>query len=335
VRIAIANDAVMAVEALRRVIGSVPDYKVAWVAVDGAEAVERCRHDIPDLILMDLIMPGMDGAEATRRIMMDTPCAILIVTATLEGHSGKVFEALGAGALDVVQTPIFGGSGQLEGAATLKVKIASISPLVSGAGPRLDSRAETRPANIPDATLIAIGASAGGPGALATILSRLPGDFPAAIVIVQHLGEEFVPSFASWLNERSALPVLVAQQGDRPRAGTVLVARTGDHLALVSPQSLGYISDPRDCVYRPSVDVFFQSVVRHWKGRVAGVLLTGMGKDGSRGLKALREAGALTIAQDAATSVVYGMPRAAADLGAAVEILPVEMIAGGLIDFTS
>ena len=129
-RIAIANDAVMAVEALRRVIGSVPGYRLAWVAVDGADAVQRCSHDKPDLILMDLIMPVMDGAQATLRIMRDTPCAILIVTATLEGHSGKVFEALGAGALDVVQTPIFGGGGNLEGAAALKVKIASICPLV-------------------------------------------------------------------------------------------------------------------------------------------------------------------------------------------------------------
>jgi two-component system response regulator WspF len=334
VRIAIANDAVMAVEALRRVIASVPGYKLAWVAVDGADAVERCRLDTPDLILMDLIMPVMDGAQATRRIMMDTPCAILIVTATLEGHSGKVFEALGAGALDVVQTPIFGGSGQLEGAATLKVKIASICPLVS-AGSRFDRVAEAGPINTPDAQLVAIGASAGGPGALATILSGLPGDFPAAIVIVQHLDQEFVPSFASWLNERSALPVGVAQHGDRPRGGAVLLARTTDHLAMVNAQSLGYISDPRDCVYRPSVDVFFQSIVRHWKGKVAAVLLTGMGKDGSRGLKALREAGSLTIAQDSASSVVYGMPKAAADLDAAVEILPVEMIAGGLIDFTS
>jgi two-component system response regulator WspF len=163
----------------------------------------------------------------------------------------------------------------------------------------------------------------------------LPGDFPAAIVIVQHLDPEFVTSFASWLNERCALTVRAAQQGDRPQAGTVLIARTSDHLAFVNPYSLGYVSEPRDSCYRPSVDVLFESVVRHWKGRVAGVLLTGMGKDGARGLKALRGAGALTIAQNSASCVVYGMPRAAAELGAAVEILPLDAIAGGLIAFTS
>src|ERR1700722_6791389 len=188
-RIAIANDAAIAVEALRRVICSVPGYRLAWVAVDGADAVERCSHDKPDLILMDLIMPVMDGAQATLPIMPATPCAILIVTATLEGPSGKVFEALGAGALDVVQTPVFGGSGDIKGASALKVKIASICPLVSAVGPLFDGVAETVPVSAADARLplVAIGASAGGPAALATILSGLPADFPAAIVIVQHL----------------------------------------------------------------------------------------------------------------------------------------------------
>jgi two-component system response regulator WspF len=335
VRIAIANDLAIAVEALLRLIVSVPGYQLAWVAVDGADAVERCRQDTPDLILMDLIMPVMDGAEATRRIMADTPCPILIVTATLEGNSGKVFGALGAGALDVVQTPILGGSGQMEGAATLKVKIDSVGKLVSGAIRRFDGPAPAGSANSPDSRLrlVAIGASAGGPGALATILGGLPADFPGTIVIVQHLDPEFVPLLAGWLNERSALPVRVAQQGDRPQAGTTLIAQTSDHLVLVNPHSLGYVSEPRDCCYRPSVDVFFESAVHHWKGGVAGVLLTGMGKDGASGLKAVRDSGSLTIAQDAASCVVYGMPKAAVDLGAAMKTLPLEMIAGELIDF--
>src|ERR1700719_2132030 len=130
-RIAIVNDVAIAAEALRRVIMSVPGYRLAWVARDGADAVERCRQDTPDLILMDLMMPVMDGAEATRRIMAQNPCPILIVTATLDGHSAQVFEALGAGALDVVQTPVLAGSGPLQGAA-LKFKIEAIGRLVSG-----------------------------------------------------------------------------------------------------------------------------------------------------------------------------------------------------------
>ena len=141
-RIAIANDVAMAVEALRRVIAGVPGYRLAWVATDGAEAVERCRQDTPDLILMDLMMPVMDGVEATSRIMSQTPCAILIVTATLEGHSAKVFEALGAGALDAVQTPIFGG-GQSDGVPTLKIKIETIGRLINGSSPRFNGQIET------------------------------------------------------------------------------------------------------------------------------------------------------------------------------------------------
>jgi two-component system response regulator WspF len=335
-RIAIANDMAIAVEALRRTIASMPDDHLAWIAVDGADAVERCKQDTPDLILMDLNMPVMDGAEATRRIMRDTPCAILVVTASLESHSGKVFESLGAGALDVVQTPIFGHTGQLEGVATLKFKLDAMRSLIFGTSPRSNSTATAASENDSNAKLrlVAIGASAGGPGALATILGGLPSDFAAAIVIVQHLDQEFIPSFASWLDERSALQVRVARHGDRPQAGAVLVAGTSDHLVLLNGHSLGYTSNPRDCCYRPSVDVFFESVVRHWKGKVAGVLLTGMGKDGSNGLKTLRDSGALTIAQDSATCVVYGMPKAAADLGAALKVLPVETIARGLIDFT-
>jgi two-component system response regulator WspF len=334
-RIAIVNDTATATEAMRRVIGSVPGYQLAWVAADGAGAVERCKRDTPDLILMDLIMPVMDGAEATRRIMAHTPCAILIVTASLQGHRAKVFEALGAGALDVVQTPILGGNGQLEGAAKLKFKIDAVGPLVAGATGALDVPSRTAAPHRPDKSLglVAIGASAGGPAALAAILSGLPRDFPAAMVIIQHLDEQFVPALAGWLNERSALAVRAARQGDWPQAGAALVAATNDHLVLLSPHSLGYTSEPRDCCYRPSVDVFFESVVRHWKGKVAGALLTGMGRDGARGLKALRNAGSLTIAQDSASCMVYGMPKAAVELDAAMEILPLNQIAKGLVNF--
>jgi two-component system response regulator WspF len=334
VRIAIVNDLVIATEALRRVIRGDPTYSLAWTAVNGAEAVERCRRDIPDLILMDLMMPLMDGAEATRRIMSESPCAILVVTATLDGNLAKVFEALGAGALDAVQTPILGGGGRIDGAAKLIVKIEAMRRLIMSASVQRDVSVVSNsiPAAGEQPGLIAIGASAGGPGAIATILCDLPAKFAASIIVIQHLDAEFASSFAHWLDERCALPVRIAQEGDQPRAGSVLIAGSGEHLIFASSHSLGYTPEPRDSFCRPSVDVFFESVVRHWRGKVAGVLLTGMGKDGSRGLKSLRDAGALTIAQDAATCIVYGMPRAAAELGAASRILPLGKIAGALID---
>jgi two-component system response regulator WspF len=333
-RIAIVNDMATAAEALRRVILSVPGYQLAWIARNGAEAVEHCRLDTPDLILMDLIMPVMDGVEATRRIMAGTPCPILVVTAAVTGNSAKVFEALGLGALDAVQTPVLVGEGAKASAATLKFKIARLGRRAMEDNergiPGKETPGDPRTGSIAGDKLVAIGASAGGPAAVAEILGGLPRDFPAAIVIIQHVDAEFVPLMADWLNQTSALPVRIARQGERPEAGTALIAGTRDHLAFLNSRELGYTPEPRACHYRPSIDVFFESVVRHWNGRSVGVVLTGMGRDGAKGLKAMREAGSPTIAQNAATSVVYGMPKAAAEQCAAVHILPIDEIAAKL-----
>lgn len=338
-RIAIVNDVAIATEALRRVVLSVPGYQLAWVARDGTEAVEKCRQDTPDLILMDLMMPGMDGVESTRQIMAQCPCAILVVTAAVEEHSTKVFEALGAGALDAVQTPVLAGKDQLQGASALKFKIDSIGRFVFGEnGRKIPSSIaiEKRARNLsPRRLLVAIGASAGGPAALAKILGSLPRDFPGAVVIVQHIDAQFVPAMAEWLNDHSKLSVRVARQGDRPQANTALIAGTNDHLIFVDSHSLGYTPEPRDRYYRPSIDVFFESVVFHWRGAAAGLLLTGMGKDGATGLKSLRAAGHLTIAQDSASCVVYGMPKAAAESDAAAKIVPLDKIAEELLNFVS
>jgi two-component system response regulator WspF len=183
--------------------------------------------------------------------------------------------------------------------------------------------------------LLAIGASAGGPAAVATVLRGLPPDFPAAIVVVQHVDEQFAHGMAEWLSAQSPIPVRIAADGDRPVPGLALLAGTSDHLVLGSPDRLAYTPDPRECFYRPSVDAFFHSVHLHWRGNVIGVLLTGMGRDGAEGLKALRDAGHHTVAQDEASSVVYGMPKAAVVLGAAVDVLPVERIARALVSIVS
>jgi two-component system response regulator WspF len=183
--------------------------------------------------------------------------------------------------------------------------------------------------------LVAIGASAGGPAALVALLAALPKDFPAAIVVIQHIDAHMAAGMAKWLDGNCELPVRVAVEGDRPTNGCVLIAETADHLVLRSAHRLGYVPEPREMVYRPSVDAFFQSVVRQWRGEAIGVLLTGMGRDGALGLKALRDRGFHTIAQDQPTSAVYGMPKAAATLGAAVDILSIDRIASRLIMLTS
>lgn len=333
-KIAIVNDLPMAVEALRRALALKPGHRVIWVAGNGAEAVESCARETPDLILMDLLMPVMDGVEATRRIMASTPCAILVVTVSVGANAGRVFEAMGHGALDAVDTPQLGSANARDGAAPLLAKIDIIGRLIGdkqgviGAPERGGGAA---PASR-GMELLAIGASAGGPAALSKLLSGLPKSFSAAIVVIQHVDQQFAPGMAEWLSQQSALPVRVAKEGDQPTPGTALLAATNDHLTLTAADRLGYTPNPRDYAYRPSVDVFFQSVSRLWPGEVVGVLLTGMGRDGAVGLKALRNRGCHTIAQDQASSAVYGMPKAAAAIDAAVDILTLERIAPRLIE---
>lgn len=331
-RIAIVNDLGLAVEALRRVLARAPQHQVIWTAADGAAAVERCAADRPDLILMDLIMPVLDGVEATRRIMAASPCAILVVTATVEGTTSRVFDALGAGALDAVNTPALSG----EGAARLLAKIDALGRLIGDkrrtAPTATPADTHPRPAGGTGRSwLLALGASAGGPAALAEVLKAFPADCRASFVAVQHLDGSFAAGLASWLGGQIALPVRLARDGDRPVPGTVLLPDRDDHLVLTPHGTLAYRREPADYVYRPSVDEFLGSVAAHWTGQAAGVILTGMGRDGALGLKKMREARFETFAQDAATSAVYGMPKAAAELQAAGSVLPLPQIGPALL----
>ncbi|MEH2418114.1 chemotaxis response regulator protein-glutamate methylesterase [Nostoc sp.] len=322
-RIAIANDMFMAVEALRRIVVKIPDCYLAWVAYDGVEAVNKCAIDTPDLILMDVLMPSMDGVEATRQIMSESPCAIVMVTASVNRYAAKVFEAMGYGALDAINTPALDDDGLLN-------KIATITRLI-GKSSRRRSPPIHPPKSLPP--LIVMGASTGGPQALTTILSQFPQDFGAAVVIVQHVDAQFVQGFATWLNEQISLPVELAIAGGIPQPGKILLAGTNLHLVMRPDLTLGYDKEPLNLSSRPSVDVFFRSVAKNWTGKGIGVLLTGMGQDGAQGLKGLREAGWQTIAQDRKTCVVYGMPKVAVELGAAVEVLPLEAIASACIKY--
>jgi two-component system response regulator WspF len=339
-RIAIVNDVMLAVEALRQVLVHARGHQLAWIARNGAEAVALCARDRPDLILMDLIMPEMDGVEATRRIMASTPCAIVVVTANVNDHASKVFEAMGLGALDAVDTPLFsaaearaGGWDAKRAGQALLAKIETIERLIGpgtrsggeAGGLRGGGRASGR-----NDQLVAIGASAGGPAALAKVLASLPGDFPAAVGIVQHVDAQFAPGLAEWLDGQTPLSVRLAEEGDAPEAGRVVLAGKALHLVLSAGRRWSYTRAPADCAHRPSVDVFFESVNKHWKGMAVGVLLTGMGRDGAAGLLALRQHGHHTIVQDQATSAVYGMPKAAAEANAAVEILPLDKIGARL-----
>ncbi|BAY10257.1 chemotaxis response regulator protein-glutamate methylesterase [Calothrix sp. NIES-2098] len=331
-KIAIVNDLTSTLTHLRRILQTVPEYQVIWTAQNGAEAVAKCQQNRPDLILMDLLMPIMDGVQATQQIMKDSPCAIVIVTASTQKNLAQVYAAMGYGALDAVDTPILDGEDSAEMANKLLAKIAVIGKLKKRSAQRGKAKLINRssqfeqkiPLSLP--SLVAIGSSTGGPKALATILSKLPANFTPAIAIVQHVDGQFSSSFAEWLNQQTALPVRLAVAGDRLQKGTVLVAGSNDHLYLKPDLTLDYTKHPSDYPYRPSVDVFFQSLAQNWKNKGTAILLTGMGRDGAVGLSDLKFQGWYTIAQNQDSCIVYGMPKAAVELNAAIDILSLEAI---------
>lgn len=331
-RIALVNDMALAIEILRRVLVQSGVHELAWIAHNGEEAVRMCAQDRPDLILMDLMMPVLDGAKATAHIMKETPCAILVVTSTISGHAGKTFEAMGAGALDAVTTPVMGPNGRIEGAEELLLKIGRLERLIRDPVPQ-SSLVLPPPAatTVDPCTLVGIGSSTGGPLALATILEGLPTGQRLGVVIIQHVDRQFTAGLVEWLQDRCPLKVMIAQEGKAPECDTVNVAGTNDHLIIGPDRLFHYVCEPCDLPYRPSVDVFFSSLVAHWNHPGCGVLLTGMGRDGAQGLLKLRHRGWHTIAQDPLTCVVASMPKAACELGAVIETLSLDEIASGIV----
>lgn len=328
-KIGIVNDSPIALECLRRIVEAEADMDVCWVAQDGIEALEKCRDQQADMILMDIVMPRMDGVEATREIMKQTPCSIILVTASVTDNVSAVFEAMGAGAVDVVPTPPFGAA---EATRLLLTKMRSLATLSA-----IDEKKRSPMSNSIRSTAescVLIGSSAGGPAALMEILTALPADLRAGVVIIQHVDERFSADLALWLAESSNLPVRLAKEGDEVCEGSVLIARGGQHLVFGFDHHLHCKNDPESS-YKPSVDVMFDSAIKHGPRRIMGVLLTGMGRDGAAGLNRLRQAGHLTIAQDEKSSAIYGMPRAAAQMGAAVEILPPLQIAERIKSWTN
>jgi len=335
-KIGIVNDSIMAAEILRRIVLSAAGLDLLWIAKNGAEAVKLCQDQQPDLILMDLIMPVMNGVEATRLIMKNSPCAILIVTASVTGNSSLVFEAMGGGALDVVNTPILGDNSTDTAGEDLLHKIKIISCLIGCPLPTKPKQHDPSPSPLkPAPPLVVIGASTGGPQALTTILSTFPSNFKAPIIVIQHMDKKFTPGLASWLNQQIDLPVKLINEGDRPESGVVLLPNTNVHLQMSKNCRLSYSIEPEDNYYHPSVDVFLHTVALHWSGKVIAALLTGMGRDGAQGLLNIRNRGGHTIAQDKESSIVYGMPKAAREIDAATEILPLTKIGPRIINLTS
>jgi two-component system chemotaxis response regulator CheB len=342
IRVLIVEDSSVAQAFLTYILSSDPGIEVVGVACNGAEALELVKKLRPTVITMDIHMPIMDGFEATRRIMESAPTPIVIVSGSTGAQEvAATFRAMEAGALAVVLRPSGMNHPAFEANSKqliLTVKLMSEIKVVRRfpRGPQERVRAPVLGVQgLGRATgirLVAIGASTGGPLVLKEILSRLGRGFPFPILIVQHIAAGFVGAFAEWLSAASDIPVRIASSGEPALPGRGYMAPDGFHLGVTEGPRIGLSRDQPDCNgLRPSVAHLFKSVAKVMGNRSVGVLLTGMGRDGAEELKMMRDSGAITIAQDEESSIVYGMPGEAIKLGGAMHILSPEAIAATLL----
>lgn len=341
IRVLVVDDSLTVRQRLIEALAADAAFEVVAEGETGKDAIELCRTLRPDVISLDMMMPLMSGLSATEYIMAYTPTPILIVSASVNRGEGlRTMDALAAGALDVLDKPNEDCDGDawdqryraaLRTASRLRV---ITHPRAKLAAPRSEGDASVLNGEAPrigqtSYELVAIGASTGGPAALASILPALPSDFPLPILLVMHMDARFDESLRDWLDHLSPLPVRHARHGQAlPRRGErgVLLAPAGHHLQLRGNRLL--LDDgPERHACRPSIDVLFSSLAGGAATQTIACLLTGMGSDGATGLLDLRRAGAMTLAQDEQTSAVYGMPAEAARLGAAQRILPLPQFA--------
>lgn len=333
IRILVAEDSAVTREYLVYLLGQDPALSVVGTARNGLEAVEQAERLRPDVVVMDVHMPRLDGFEATRRIMERAPTPIVMVSATSSRDEATMaFRALSAGALTVVDKPR--GLDHPDQAEATRLLVETVKLMaevkVVRRWPRREPPAPPPPAAVEPGRkvrLVAVAASTGGPVVLKEILSGLPGDFPVPILVVQHIAPGFVGGLAEWLDAEVRLRVKLAEPGEAVRAGTVYLPPDGVQMEVTKD---GRILLPRKATedgFCPSASHLFESVAEAYGRAAAGIILTGMGRDGASGLRRIRDAGGLTIAQDEESSVVFGMPREAIQLGAAEYVLSPAQIA--------
>lgn len=336
VRILVVEDSPTARSLLVTLLNESHDLQVIGTAIDGVEAVRLAAELRPDLITMDIHLPRMNGLEATRRIMQVSPVPIVIVTADLNrSDMDLTFEAIRAGALSVVKKPGRGdaeSNAQMVRTARLMADVAVVHRWNNGSKKTIES--SLRENNLTGVAapqnrtmrIIGIASSTGGPSALVSALKPLPANYPLPILVVQHITPGFAGSLAEWLDRELKLQVRLAQQGEIPQPGTVLLSPDDRHMQVGERGEVILHNQPLYKGLRPSANYLFFSLARIYKDQAIGVILTGMGDDGVEGLAELHRQGGVTLAQDEASSVVYGMPCAAAQRKVVDYILPVDAI---------
>jgi two-component system chemotaxis response regulator CheB len=335
VSVLLVDDSLIALTILARMLSASPDIQVVGKARSGREALELIPRLQPAVICTDLHMPDMDGLELTKEIMGRFPRPILVVSAAVHPEdTHNVFSLLEAGAIDVLPKPRGGlAADEQRVAQELISKIKIISGVVAltrrqKISPGL-AQLRTGPSSSPmpaQPRIVAIGASTGGPQALRTILAQLPAEFPAPVLCVQHISDGFLGGLVAWLASNCTMSVKIAQSGELPLPGTVYFPQEGAHLEIDTGGRLASSQKAAVDGHRPSVTVTFKSVADYCGDGAIGVLLTGMGSDGAKGMQEIFEAGGITIAQNEESSTVFGMPMQAIALGAVRYVLPVNKI---------
>lgn len=339
IRVLIVDDSSLARALLRSFLEGEADLEIAGEASNGRQAVELARQLQPDLITMDLDMPVMDGIAAIEEIMCTKAVPILVVSSVADAR--HALEAVGRGALEVMRKPDYSPAEAAEFVATVRLLAGvsvitrrrprpALTPMVPESTPRTPPSASPEAAAAPYPRVFAVACSTGGPAALALILRALPADFCCPVVIAQHISEGFARGMVEWLGRLCKLPVRLVTDGDLLQPGVIHVAPSETHCRVTPTRRLALLErGPRD-IYHPSCDVLLDSVAEVFAGQAIGIILTGMGSDGARGIARIREKGGTTLGQDEASSVIYGMNRVAIEAGAVQQVLPIEALAGAM-----
>ncbi|UCD83255.1 MAG: chemotaxis response regulator protein-glutamate methylesterase [Deltaproteobacteria bacterium] len=335
IRALVVDDSKTAREVIRDILNSDPGIKVVGEARDGQEALDKVSELRPDIVTMDVIMPVKDGLEAVEEIMAYQPTPILVLSSTINDRNvNTAFKAIQLGALDVMAKP---GGNAAEGLMEIKKDLIDKVKLLSGikviSHPRGKRKRREKQLGVKataSGRVVAIGASTGGPQAIMTILKELPTDFSGGMFIVQHIASGFSKGFAQWLAQETRLNVKEAEQGEQVKPGMILVAPSDLHMEIIDEQVQLTDSPPVNSC-RPSADKLFASIAQCYESKAIGIILTGMGRDGTKGIKDIKDNGGLTIAQDEQSSVVFGMPKSAISFNVIDRVLPLSEIGKELV----
>jgi len=339
IRVLVVDDSATARGLLVKILESDPEIRVVGEARDGLEAVALAQTLRPDLVTMDIHMPRLDGREATKEIMITAPTPIVIVTAsTRVSEVGESMDLLALGALEVLVKPAGPAAAGFADAVQRLLEVVKVMSQVKVvrrwrtvlSPPSEPPRQARPPRGKPKVRIVAVVASTGGPAALKDLLADLPGDLPAPVLVVQHIAHGFTAGLAAWLDLGTALRVKVAEEGEPLAPRTVYFAPEDRHLGISARGAVALSTAPPVGGFRPSGTFLFEAAAGAFGASAVAVILTGMGEDGVAGLRSVRQAGGRVLAQDQATSVVFGMPGAAVAAGLADEVLPPDAIAARL-----